>query len=596
MQKQLSFSLDDISLFEDDDNQDFALVKMSFLSSGGGMNHCSISEDVLKQNAPTVLGKFITGNYDKWRDDTRGHEDEPQIFGYVPPNSKVTFDEKDGRTFAIAEGVISKLYATPIVQMFQKDNKRSVSCEFTANMGNEQVDGDTPIESFDIRAITILGKNIAPACKGADIEVMKFSEQDAENYYNNRYDTLSELQKFSERRKQEFMADKTYKVNKTELKDTAWGDVDKTALRNAVMGAKNKATLVHDVYALVEDGWEDSPSEHLKYPIMQLSGDTFYYNRYGLASALAYTKKENETSVVSKIEKLYKKFNLDDEEGENKEMAEEKFEIEGREAWGEVIDEVEKHEGKGVYVDSVEKDHIIYTKDKVRYRVDADVEVGKDDKKVHASIHWDTAKKDADQKEFEDDKKKYPEDDAHSTDKKDDKEVEKDDKVAKDEEKKMSLDANADMAAYYDMLETETDEYKALAKRVLEDEDRGLVMQDVLKMAHECGELREFKDAKMCEMRDMECNKVMAEVKEDLTDEQFKCMQDECMACKYEDVSGIANKYRAMAYANAKEKMAKDTKPDENKQFSRMAFDFTDYMKHSTALNADDVYKEVLKK
>jgi hypothetical protein len=71
---------------------------------------------------------------------------------------------------------------------------------------------------------------------------------------------------------------------------------------------------VHDVYALVEDGWEESPSEHLKYPIMELSGDTFYYNRYGLASALAYAKQENETEVVSKVMKLYKKFKLDDGE------------------------------------------------------------------------------------------------------------------------------------------------------------------------------------------------------------------------------------------------------------------------------------------
>ena len=274
-------------------------------------------------------------------------------------------------------------------------------------------------------------------------------------------------------------------------------------------------------------------------------------------------------------------------------MEKEKFEIEGRKAWGEIIKEVEDHK-KGAYVESVEKDHIIYSIDKVRYRVDADVEVGKDDKKVHAKIHWDTAKKDSDQKEFEDDKKKYPEDDAHSTDKKDDGEVEKDDKDSEDKEKKMSLDANADMAAYYEMLENETDEYKALAKRVLEDEDRGLVMQDVLKMAHDRDELKQFKDSKMCEMRDMECNKVMAEVKEDLTEEQFKCMQDECMACKYEDVSGIANKYRAMAYANAKEKMAKDTKTDETKQFSRMAFDFTDYMKKSDSMSADEIYKKYL--
>lgn len=43
---------------------------------------------------------------------------------------------------------------------------------------------------------------------------------------------------------------------------------------------------------LVEDGWEDAPSEHLKYPVMELKGDTFVYNRDGLSSALGYAKKK----------------------------------------------------------------------------------------------------------------------------------------------------------------------------------------------------------------------------------------------------------------------------------------------------------------
>lgn len=510
MEKLLNFSLDDISLFQDDDDQDFSLARFRYLADGNNSHKNPISLDVLKRDAHTALGKFVIGKYDPIRNDTRGHEATEEIYGYIPPNGTVSFEQKDGKTFATVDGVLSKLYATPVVELFKSNKKKAVSCEFTAQLGERQPNGDEPIEAFTIRAITILGQDIRPSCKGAEVEMMKFSECDAEKYYNRKHDTLSELQRFSERRKQEFMAEKTYKVNKTELKETAWGDVDKISLRNAVMGAKNKSTLVHDVYALVEDGWEESPSEHLKYPIMELSGDTFYYNRYGLASALAYAKQENETEVVSKVMKLYKNFKLDDGEGEKKEMEE---------------------------------------------------------------------------------KKEYPENDAHSTDEKDKKEVEKDD----EEEKKMSLDANADMTAYYEMLENETDEYKELAKRVLEDEDRGLVMQDVLKMAHECDELKQFKDSKMTEMRDMECNKLMAEVKDDLDEKQFEDMKAECMACKYEDVTGIANKYRAMAYARAKEKMAKENKVEEPKQFARMGFDFTSYMtKSDSAMSADEIFKKYL--
>src|SRR5699024_9189819 len=74
------------------------------------------------------------------------------------------------------------------------------------------------------------------------------------------------------------------------------------------------------------------------------------------------------------------------------------FEIEGRKAWAKVIKKVQDHQGDGAYVDSIEDDHIIYTKDDVRYRVEADVKVDKDDKSVDADIKWGTVKKDKDQK------------------------------------------------------------------------------------------------------------------------------------------------------------------------------------------------------
>lgn len=592
MEKLLNFSLDDISLFQDDDDQDFSLARFRYLADGNNSHKNPISLDVLKRDAHTALGKFVIGKYDPIRNDTRGHEATEEIYGYIPPNGTVSFEQKDGKTFATVDGVLSKLYATPVVELFKSNKKKSVSCEFTAQLGEKQQNGDEPIEAFTIRAITILGQDIRPSCKGAEVEMMKFSECDAEKYYNRKHDTLSELQRFSERRKQEFMAEKTYKVD-TSREAISDGEWEGNKAKHDAIKAKNFESIAPKIFMRLEDGWKDKEVTKLGYPVMELKGDTWVYNKKGLASALGYAKQENDTEIIGKIMSLYKKLGLDDGEGEKEKM--EKFEIEGRKAWGEVIKEVQDHK-KGAYVDSVEKDHIIYTVDNVRYRVDADVEVGKDDKKVHAKIHWDTVKKDADQKEFEE--KKYPEDDAHSTDEKDKKEVEDDDEHDKEEaEKKMSLDANADMAAYYEMLENETSEYKDLAKRILEDEERGLVMADVLNMAHECMELRSFKEQKMNEMRDMECNKLMAEVKEDLDAKQFKDLQAECMACKYEDITAIANKYRAMAYACAKEKMAKGSKIDETKQFARMGFDFSSYIHKSDSLmNADDIYKEYINK
>lgn len=106
------------------------------------------------------------------------------------------------------------------------------------------------------------------------------------------------------------------KVDKSQeaVSDKAWGDVDKTELRHKVLSAKNYKTLVYEVYAEVEEGWEDSPSSKLKYPIMLIEGDTAVYARYGLASALAYAKAENNESVVNKVEKLYRTIKIQEKE------------------------------------------------------------------------------------------------------------------------------------------------------------------------------------------------------------------------------------------------------------------------------------------
>lgn len=366
------------------------------------------------------------------------------------------------------------------------------------------------------------------------------------------------------------MAEKTYKVDKSKdaMSETSWGSVNKIELRNKIMEASNRASLVKDVYMLVENGWEESPSEDLKYLVMQLKGDTFVYNRGALSSALGYAEAQKEQAVVSKVEAIYKKLDLDKE----KEMAEKKFEIEGREAWGDVIKEVESHEGNGVYVDSIEKDHIIFTQDKVRYCVDADVQVSPDDKKVSAKIDWGTKKKDADQK-FADDEKDVKK--ADKSDKPDDKKDGKsDDEKAeefKDEskkcddsqemcgnkmskEEKFSYDANVDMAAFNAMLEDETEDYKRIVQEAFDSKDMNIIMSKYLEMAKERDELKEYKCSKEAEECKCAVDACLAEAKEDLSPEQYADLQKKGEECKMEDIDAFANTVKAFAYENTKGK------------------------------------------
>lgn len=104
------------------------------------------------------------------------------------------------------------------------------------------------------------------------------------------------------------------------MSDTEWGKINKTTLRKEILDAKNYKELVDAAYLVVEDGWEDAPSQKLKYPVMEIKDGKLVYNRYGLASALTYAKANNEEDVVGKIEDLYKKLGIDSdkEEVENK--------------------------------------------------------------------------------------------------------------------------------------------------------------------------------------------------------------------------------------------------------------------------------------
>ena len=302
---------------EDYNNDEFAMAKVIFLSTNKNSHNIEISEEVLRKNAKSVLGKWLVAEYDDFYRDVTTHTDNQQIFGMFPTNQEVVFEQEGDVVKASATAIISKVYSTKLYDLFtDEDTKKDVSVEMIVG-GDEHDDGSITATDFNIVGVTVLGKalgqDVHGSCPDACMNMVRFSEEDANKFYVN----------FEERR--ENMAEKTYKINKDELKETAWGDVDKTELRNVIMEADNKAELVKFVYMLVEDGWEDAPSEHLKYPVAELDGDTFYYNRYGLASALAYAKKEDEDEVVEKIEKIYDKFDLDEEEKEDMAMKEIEF-------------------------------------------------------------------------------------------------------------------------------------------------------------------------------------------------------------------------------------------------------------------------------
>lgn len=575
------FSIKDINLFKNDEDVDFALGEVWLLAEGNNSHKNPVDIEILKRDAHTMLGKFLVADYSKWDEDVTTHTNQQQIIGYFPKDGKIEFREKDGKTFAVYEVLISKLYATPVYMLFKEHNFRNVSAEFSAVEGDEDEQGNKPILGIMFHGCTILGLDYQPSCEGAEMSVKRFST-DADNYYRNKAKTT--LERFSEERRLKMAV--TYKVNKTELKDTAWGDVDKTSLRNKIMDASNKASLVKDVYALVEDGWEDAPSEHLKYPLMQLIGDTFYYNRGALSSALAYAKQENVQLVINKVESLYKKFNLDENKKE-KEMSEKKFdELEGREVYAEVERIVKSKLGDHFFVDDIEDDKVVVTDEqtKVRYDIPAKIEVGEDDKSIKADIDFDKKKESEDQKEMEKQEEVFAKGETKDNNKQNGKEVADDKKKMAEVQKEMSLDTNAYAGAILEMLKAETAEQRAEAKKLCEpygECDESIVMEQIEEMCNQMSELKAFKEEVLSERKDAEVKRVLAQVKQDMDAEAYKELEEKSQDVTFENVEQFKKEAKAFAFDNP----AKNKKTKKNDDVIRMGYDFMQFAHKDDSVN-----------
>ena len=554
--KRCNFEVDNFKVVEENSNSQFATLEIDVCRSGQNSHKMPISRSAIEYAANSIKGKPILAAFDVLDTDFLGHEENEQPVGFFAEEEpQIIEKEYDGNPelFIRAKGKVWKRYFDNAMNIFKrKGGKTDVSMEIDMLDFQEPEHGQEGfINIFSILGCTLLG--VKPAIRGAEAKVLSFAEMKDEY---DKESSKSDLERFANERMDK-MAEVTYKINKTELKDTPWGDVDKTAMRNKIMKAINKATLVKSVYALVEDGWQDAPSEHLKYPLMQLVGDTFYYNRYALSSALAYAKQENETSVINKVEKLYRKFNLEDEGGDDKNMAEDKT----KDMSEEIMENQEEVMGEQVESETDE--------------MQADETFVDDDKEVDV----------ADENDEPDDKE--PEDSDENAE-----EFEKQDTCSDTEEDmcngKMSLDVNAYAGAMLEMLKAETDEQRNEARKLglSDDEKLNIVMEECYSIACELAELRKFRIDTLKEKTVFATQQILAEVKQDLPPDKYTELEEKAKECQFDEIENFKIKAQAFAYEFGVKKDVK--KKDEH---IRMGFDL------NTKPDVDaNVFVRILKK
>lgn len=556
MQKEIRLeNTNEIKEFSEYAENKLAIAKVCVLSTADNSHQLEISEEVLRRDIGSIRGNFLVA--DMVMGEATSHTDYEVPVGYFLPNEEIEFEEvetDEGKIVkAWAYAVLSKQYAKSAYEMFVNDNHRATSIEMTVLLDEED---ENKVLSFDAFGSTILGKTVAPSCKDAEISLVRFAEE-AETFFKES-NHLSALEKFAEERKEK-MAEKEKYVShpiNTSKKAMYDGEWDGNKAKQDLVKEKNFSTLAPKVCMRLEDGWKNREVTKCDYPVMMLHDGEWVYSSKGLTSALSYAKKENETSVITKVEKIRKKLGLDNTEGKE-ETAKMSKEIEFAavdigDMWTKLWAAIRGHDTwrytvEGIYEESNKKFAVLKDEAGTLYRLDfslteegmtvADelVEVQKEFIETDKVVKFAEPENVEEYRTFAED---VDDDDNDKDDCDPDDKAEGDDDCKDGEEKKMSAD--------------EIEAEMARLKKDIEDRDNIIMEKDA-----ELEELRTFKKNVEDKEKALAVETVMEEIKGFVDEAKFNEFRNEGMSCEMADIDAWKNKVKAFCF---EEKIVSKTK------------------------------------
>ena len=548
MEKLVNFAVEDIKQIQFDDysEDEYAIARVGFMSNRPNSHKLEISEEILRENANTVLGKWMVVKMDFMGLDAEGHDPQEHIVGFFPKDQEIEFvEDEDEYIRAYATAVISKIYAKDYCKMFDGDNERAVSIEMKCDTENGK-DMDDKVLSFTIVGVATLGKAIHPSIPESDVSFVRFSQEEATAYFSELNEhNLTPLKKFAKERIAN-MAKEDY-VNhpiSTSKDDIYEGEWDGQKAKQDLVKEKNFKSLAPKVCMKLEEGWEDREVTKLGYPVMMLYDGKWVYSTKGLSSALGYAKKEDETAVVNKIEKIYKKLGLDDGKEVKSEMAEIEFSaVNIGDMWGRIWDIIDQkrewdYSISGIYEEDNQKFAILKNRDQNLYRLnftltEDGVTVAYDVIEVKQDfIDTDNIRKFSEPENVEQ-YQKFAE--------------------VEPEKKEMSLEEAMDKIAN---LENEIEK----RDNIIMENEKSMKEKDI-----ELSDLRTFKQTCMEAERGSKVEAVMSEVSKFMDKTQAEESRKEGLTCEFSAVDAWANKVKASVF----DKMSKASTKEED--FTRMS-------------------------
>ena len=307
-----TFGIDDVNVIEDDDR--FAITKIRAFAEKENSHTQPISFDSLKMTANTIYNVPVVVEFTDWNDDGIGTHSKAEIpVGFVySENNPVTFeyDEERDKNFLTIKALIWKNYSKNIVDIIHSSNDRKkVSVEMTTTDYQDNGLFDKPdVYSWKYQAITILSDQVAEACKGSNVQLMKFSE-DKENYIKENF------------------ADKISIDNSKESATSGEWSNPGQKLFKPITEASNAKSLLKEAYLIGDFSDNDYEITKFKYPHHVIRDGKLVVHKDGLQAAFSRAAQQGivKGDVKSHLLKHYHELGLDTENFAEFGFSEEEF-------------------------------------------------------------------------------------------------------------------------------------------------------------------------------------------------------------------------------------------------------------------------------
>lgn len=90
MEDKILFAINDISRFQDDEDEELAIATVKFLSTRENSHKIKITEEILRRDAQTLLGKWLVAKMNEAGNDATTHKMDEAIVGNFPKTKKLS--------------------------------------------------------------------------------------------------------------------------------------------------------------------------------------------------------------------------------------------------------------------------------------------------------------------------------------------------------------------------------------------------------------------------------------------------------------------------------------------------------------------------